>query len=285
MGIYDWMFKKLDKKIKEEFPEDNENLIKTDEIEKESYSAYSYKNVKKLREKGKLWGVDVPYLQHPVKKQEKPRPVFLVLGIISAIVLALVTFGCAVFTIRVLLPLIAQVLPMNEFLKIQPWDIFGLFAMLTSMLPIFMWIIVIALIALVIGIEATFIVLTIEMFALSKVSMQEVAKGYKVRSLISTLGIIFAVVLIVGIVLLANCAKNMTPKNIAIVVGAMVVILAVVGTIFGLLMAEKIKETKEFEKLPIENQQDFIEHNRALERAKRKKNRDKSMMGSSEVDF
>ena len=83
MGIFDWINNKVEKKIKEEFgPAENENLIQNDEIEKTSYSDYSYKKVKKLRQKGKYWGYDVPYLQHPVSKQEKPRAVFIVAGVL-----------------------------------------------------------------------------------------------------------------------------------------------------------------------------------------------------------
>ena len=48
MGILDWVNSKVEKKLKEEFgPEVDENLVQNDEIEKASYSEYSYKKVKK----------------------------------------------------------------------------------------------------------------------------------------------------------------------------------------------------------------------------------------------
>ena len=49
MGILDWVNNKIEKKLKEEFgPTPDENAIQNDEIEKASYSDYSYKKVKKL---------------------------------------------------------------------------------------------------------------------------------------------------------------------------------------------------------------------------------------------
>ena len=46
--------------------------------------------------------------------------------------------------------------------------------------------------------------------------MQEMAKGYEIRSMIYALGTIMAIVLIVGIFLLVKFGSNMTTKNICV---------------------------------------------------------------------
>ena len=286
MGIFEWGMNKLDKKLREEFPEEfEEKKIKTDEVEKASYSNYSYKNVKRLREKGKYWAVDVPYLQYPVTKQEKPRPLFIVFGVISLILLGFVCYGAYAAIVGMILPMIGSALSLNGLFKIPFWDVFGLFTMFTSLGPIFVWIIIVAISALIIGIVVYFISLTKRLFCLSKVSMQEMAQGYEVRNMLLALGIIMGVVLIIGLVLLIPNAKNMTAGNIAIVVAVMVGVIAVVGVVFALLLVQRNKEKKLFEQLPKEQQEDFIKHNRGLERVRSRRNRSKNILSSSEVDF
>jgi len=285
MGLFEWGMNKLNKKLKEEFPEDYEQKIKTDEVEKASYSYYSYKNVKKLREKGKFWAIDVPYLQYPVTKQEKPRPLFIVFGIISLILLGFVGYAAYWITINMILPLVAAALQMNSVFNIPFWDIFGLFTMFTSIAPIISWILVGVVTALTIGMVVYFVSLTKRLFCLSKISMQEVAKGYEVRGMIYALGTIMAIVLVVGIFLLVKFGSNMTTKNIWIVIGVMASIVIMVGVVFTLLIIQRKKEVKLFNQLPKEQQDDYINHVRQLYKVHRRKKATKSALGSSDVDF
>jgi len=285
MGLFEWGMNKLNKKLKEEFPEDYEQKIKTDEVEKASYSEYSYKNVRKLREKGKFWAIDVPYLQYPVTKQEKPRPVFIVFGILSLIVLGFVGYAAYWITKTLILPLVAAALQMNSVFNIPIWDIFGLFTMFTSLAPILSWVLVAAISGFTIAMVIYFIFLTKRLFCFSKISMQEMAKGYEIRSMIFALGTIIAIVLIVGIFLLVKFGSNMEAKNIWLVIGVMVGIVALVGIVFTLLLIQRIKETKLFNQLPKEQQDDYLNHVRELERVRRRKKVRKSSLGSLEVDF
>ena len=127
MGLKDWIFSKLDKKLTEEFgPEQNENLVQNDEVEKASYSDYSYKKVKKLREKGKYWGYDVPFLQHPVHKQEKPRAIFIVAGVLYTILTIAMLVATYFIARSFILPTIGSALGLSDMFKIQKWDIFGI---------------------------------------------------------------------------------------------------------------------------------------------------------------
>jgi len=285
MGLFEWGMNKLNKKLKEEFPQDYEEQIKTDEVEKTSYSEYSYKNVKKLREKGKVWAIDVPYLQYPVTKQEKPRPLFIAFGILSLVILCFIGYAAYWITTSLILPLITIVLPMGDMVKIHYWDILGIVGMLSAVGPLICWVLIIAISAFTIGMVVYFINLTKRLFCLSKISMQEMAKGYEVRSMLFALGTIMAIVLIVGIFLLVKFGSNMKAANIWLVVGVMVAVIALVGIVFTLLLIQKRKETKLFHQLPKEQQDDYIRHVQALERVKSRKRKNKSFIGSSDVDF
>ncbi|MBE5741422.1 MAG: hypothetical protein E7351_02730 [Clostridiales bacterium] len=286
MGLFEWGMNKLEKKLKEEFSqEDQEQEIKTDEVEKASYSEYSYKNVQRLREKGKYWAIDVPYLQYPVTKQDKPRPLFLVFGIISLILLGFVCYGAYMMTVGIILPMISSALSLNGLFTIHQWDFLGLFVMFSSLAPFILWILIILFSVAIISIVVYFILLTRKLFCLSKISMQEMAKGYEIRNMLLALGTIMVLILVIGLVLLVPNAKNMTAGNIAIVVVVMVGLIAIVGVVFALLLVQRNKEKKLFEQLPEEQQQDFIKHNRALERTRSRRNRTDNTFGSSEVDF
>ena len=286
MGIEHWLFGKARKTLNEAFsPEEDQNLIQNDEIEKASYSEYSYKNVQKSREKGKYYSYDVPYLQHPVKKQEKPRAIFLVFGILYAVATAAALTLSIMLVTNFLLPLITQAVSVSGVVKVRVWDIFGWVAALSAMGAFIIWVIVIAVAALIIGINIFLISQTIKMFRMSKLSMQEMAKGYEVGRMLIGLCTIILITLIVGIAILVLTRETIKPAGIGLIVGVMAVVSAVVGTIFGLLLWQRNKAKKEFEQLTEEEQKDFIRHNQALERIERIRNKSKSVLSRSKVDF
>ena len=287
MGILDWINNKVEKKLVEEFgSEQNENLIQNDEIEKSSYSDYSYRKVKKLREKGKYWGYEVPYLQHPVSKQEKPRAIFIVAGVLYAI-LAIALLVATYFVVRgCILPMVGSALGMSDFFKIQEWDIFGLAAIFFSLGPILLWIFIIAISGLVIGLNIYFIFQTIRFFKMSKISMQEMAKGYEVGNLIVKLGAIMAIAVVVGIAILVLTKGKATAAGIWLIIGIMAAIIAVISPFFALLIVGRKKAKEQFAQLSEEQQQDFIRHDRMLDRVRRKSNKNgKSLISSDKVDF
>ena len=136
MGLRDLFFNKLNKKIAEDIGQDQPDRVENDEVEKASYSEYSYKKVAKLREKGRLYGYRVPYLQHPVNKREKARPLFVVLGVIGIILLALATALVVMITLNFTLPLFSTALGLTDWLVPREWDVFGVVALMGSLVPI-----------------------------------------------------------------------------------------------------------------------------------------------------
>lgn len=286
MGIQHWILGKARKALNEVVPqEENENLVQNDEVEKASYSEHSYKNVQKIREKAKYYGYDVPYLQFPVQKQEKPRTLFVVLGVLYAVALAAALTLSVMLVTNLMLPLISSALETTGWVKFRAWDIFGVVAGLSAIGSFMVWVIVIALAAAIIGVNVFLLSQTLRMFRLSKISMQEMAKGYEIGNMIFGLIAIIVSTLVVGIAILVMTRENIKPAGIGLVVSVMVVICALVGTILGLLLMERNKAKKEFEKLSDEEKEDFIRHNQVLDRVNRMKNKNKSILSSTEVDF
>lgn len=289
MGLKDWIWNKAEKKIEEELTSgepQNENLIQNDEVEKASYSDYSYKRVRKLREKGKYWGYEVPYLQYPVNKQEKPRAIFLVAGILYAIMASLMLVATFFVVTGFVLPLLGTALGLSGMFKIFQWDILGLFATISALVPIFIWLILIATIGLLVGINIYFISQTIKFFKMSKISMQEMAKGFEVQSLIIRLGTIMGIAVVVGVAILVLTRENVTLAGVWLVIGIMLAILAVISPFFILLIIERNKAKKQFDELSEEQQTDFIRHNQMLDRVHRKSNKgNKDLLASTKVDF
>lgn len=191
----------------------NEEVFTTvvnDQIEKDSYSDYSYKTVKKLRERGKLMGVDVPYLNHPVTKPEKPRALFLVLGIIFAALLVLVCVGIGYLTITTILPMILNMVGVTTTLTTRHvYDIFGIGSFIGTTLSFFLWVIVIVFVLFAIGIIVALVSITRKMFGLTKASVQEVAVGHVVANLIKNiiLCIVIPIVLAVALLLLKTSQR------------------------------------------------------------------------------
>lgn len=285
MGIEDLLWNKARKTLNELGSNEEENLVNNDEIEKASYSEASYKKVQKLREKGKYWGLDVPYLQHPVKKQEKPRPMFIALGVLYAIMFALVFAGSVALTINFIVPMISSALAVSSSVQLFVWDIFGIVAALTALGPIFLWIIIVSFVTAIVLVNVFFAFQTVHMFKMSKISMQEMAVGHEVQGMLLRLGTIIGITLVVCIAIWVLTRETISTQGILFLVGIMVAVSAVVGTIFGLLLVQKLKAKKEFDQLPEEQRNDFIRHNRELDRVRRQKGKSKSMIGSSKVDF
>lgn len=284
MGLFGIEFKKNNKNNINQSLDNDANYINNDEIEKSSYSAYSYKNVKKLREKGKYKGIDVPFLQYPVKKQEKPRPLFIVFGIVDLILLALSIVFAVIITKNFLLPLFGELLNISWLKDLNEWDIFGLASMFGSLFIFLLWIIAIFVASLLIAMIVYFILQARKMFCLSKASMQEMAVGYEISRVIFNL--IIAIVLFVAIaVVIVVQNKNINSLWFKIIISVIIAVVLTLTTLVVLLIVQRNKAKKEFNQLPEEQKQDFIKHNRALFKVRTLKNATKGVFGSRSVDF
>ena len=94
------------------------------DYEKLSYTPASYDRVQKLRARGKLYSVDVPKLHHKLTKPEKPRALFIVLGVLC-FVLAAAVIGATLFMLISLIPvLMGSIADLNG--TSYNWDIFGI---------------------------------------------------------------------------------------------------------------------------------------------------------------
>ncbi len=259
---------------------DMSDVTENDKVERESYSKHSYNKVKKLRSKGLLRGEEIPYLKYSVDSPEKPRTLFLVLGIISAIFLVLAIAFVTFFTVTNLIPIIQNLVGTTEQLTIRyEFDIFAVGPAFGTLTAVLMWAIVPIIVMAFVGIIWILVVLTNKMFAMSKVSIQEMAVGHEIKASIKTMiiAIIIVVSLMVGLFILV---ENMPTRAVLVVLGIGLGLIAICATILTFLLLEKKKANKKFQELPYEEQEDFMVHARALERAsKRKKTKNMSDIG------
>lgn len=265
--------------------DEESNLMNNDDIEKSSYSEASYKKVQKLREKSKYCGLNIPYLQFPVEKQEKPRPMFIALGVLYALMFAIVLAFSVVLIINLIIPMVFQTLGISSSYKLYSWDVLGLFALFSGVINIIVWVIIVIILMLIVAINVFFARQMVNMFKMSRISMQEMAVGYEVQSILLRLATVIGITLFSGIAILIITRNTISEQGIWIIIGIMVGMCAFVGTIFGLVLAQRIKAKKKFDKLSEEQQNDFIRHNMELNNVRRKKGRRISIIGSSRVDF
>jgi len=191
-----------------------------------------------------------------------------------------------VITRSMILPLLGSALGLGDAFAIQAWDIFGLFATFTSLISIFVWLILVLIVAVVVAFNIYFISQTIKFFKMSKISMQEMAKGFEVGNLIIRLGAIMAITVMVGITILVLTRGEATAAGIWLIIGVMLAIIALISPFFVLLIVQRNKAKKQFAQLSEEQQKDFIRHNQMLDRVNRKSNRSsKSLISSTKVDF
>ncbi|MBE5735114.1 MAG: hypothetical protein E7361_01545 [Clostridiales bacterium] len=250
---------------------DMSDVAESDAIEKQSYSRYSYNRVKKAREKGLSYGVDIPYLKYSVDSPDKARTLFLILGVISAVFLvasiAFVTF----FVITNLIPMICNLIGVTEQAMIRvEYDIFAIGPALGSIMSVFLWVLVLIIIAAFVGELLFFIYLTRRMFAMSKFSIQEMAVGHEIKNSIRSIIIIMVIIasIMIGLFVLV---EDMPTKAVLVVLGIGLGIMALCATLLTFLILEKKKANKKFMELPYEEQEDFMVHARAYERVCKKK--------------
>lgn len=238
-----------------------------DAVEKESYSPASYKMVKNIRDRGKLRGVNVPYLTKPVKRPEKPRLMFLILEILASIAFAAVIGLIVYLAFTMLYPMIAQTLGLSADLTTQQsWDIFGLGSMAGGMVSIVFWGLIIFLVGIAIAVIAYFISLIKKMNYFKSASVQEMAVGHKLLNMIISTIMVVVVVIAIAIAM-SVMIENIPTKGLLVIWGIAGVLAIIFGVFAAALIMEKVKAKKEFKTFSQEEQDDFLAHAKALQRA------------------
>ena len=265
--------------------QEQNNAQPKDQVEKESYSAYSYKEVRKIRQKGAMRGIEVPYLKYPVTQPEKPRVLFLILGIISAILFAAAVVGAGYVFITTVLPLILNTIGVTGALTTKhTFDILGLGVLFGGLVSIMVWMLPILIIGVLIALIVTLFILTRQMFGMTKLSMQEFAVGHEISNLIRNLIIIISIPAIVAVAVFIT-VKNIQPAGIALLIGVIAVFALVFGSILAYLIIGRRKAKKQFAELSEEQQADFKAHARALEKAHRRRGTKSIHSKLSNLDF
>ena len=246
-----------------------------DQIEQQSYNKIRLKKVKKLREKGKLIGVKVPYLKYPLQKT-KPSIIFIILSIISVLLTIAVTVGLGYFVIgKGWYQTILDCFNLGVASATrQTWDVLGIVQAFGILGTIVSWVLGVTLIMLVIAPVAIFTSMSITFISMIRLSIQEKAHGSTLTKFIIAL-ILIIVIPIIVIVVMWYQSKS-TGTNWGLLIGLWAVVAAVCGVILALILVEKIQASKKFKQLPIEQQDDFKQHNNALEKIARYSNRMKS---------
>jgi len=252
----------------------DEDFSKSDfTIEENNYSKFSYKKLQKLRIDGVAFGVDIPTLKYDLKKPEKRRKVFYVYGIITAIILGLVSY-LAVASLIGLLPTILEgtgaVMEVSDNQIISILSL-GLSDIFLGTMSILIWGLVLLYVVLLICLISYLAFELKLIFNLTNCSVQEMSVGYQVKDLI---GRIIGVVVISGILLGVLIYGYVTGGQIsAQVIIITLIILAIFGYSVSLLtfvLIAKKKAKEEFKTLPQELQDNFIDHTKAISRVKYK---------------
>lgn len=246
------------------------NMPPAVDYEKASYAKYVYRRVQRLRRKGKRRGIKVPYLQYALHKPDRPRIVFLVIAILSLVLFvgALVGLG---FLVNELIKMSDTFTGIGDvFTALFDPELFAMTAGLSAipgMLVFMAFLILIGL--LLIPIVAVFLIYGFvrEAFYMVKCSKEEFAKGNVISSRIFGLIVTLIVSTVILIVLLVKTDASLTKMLAGIVYGILVVVL---GGYLAILTVEKSKNVKWFDTLDEESKQNYLAHDRALRKVKRK---------------
>lgn len=243
---------------------DDIKTIDEDMIEREGYGKSSYKRVQKLRKKGIQYGVTISKCQYPLEKPDNPRKLMLVsmwaclIGIVSVVGLAIWLFiKIKYFTV------FGQVIGLiggtvSEEVVSKTLGFSGLVT--ASALVVLIVLILIMLIPIVIVWLLASKANTLHELAYAP--RQEIAVGYKIKSMIKTaicLALIMLAVLIFGLI------KDFLSNRNGIIALCILLIGIVVFTIYAVsLILERKKDKAWFDTLSKEAQDDYLTHNEAL---------------------
>ena len=237
----------------EEQVQENQLEEQKDKYEKESYSSYTYLKVQKWRERGKMYGVQVPYLTCPLTKPEKKRKKYVVFATIL-FVIAGVMAALALFLAISTLP---AVIGNASDIGGPSWDVLHIAEALKGTA---VWLAILLLVGLLVAVGFAAVaplMLGIQCLHLTIATKEEIAYGPTLNKLLWVMGGITLVLLIVPIVM--------------IVLWPLWFFAIAFGAVTWLVIQDKLNAIKWFKTLPEENQKSYREHARALARVKSRK--------------
>lgn len=236
-----------------------------------SCSKFMQKKLEKAKKKALQYGYTVPDLRYPLEKPLKQRTALAVLGYLIFALGIIISLLAIYFTYKVGLwsTLFSAFGISSDALSESTLNkTFGL-SQIKGFVGIVIIIILITIVLALVGICSWIISFGLRVARVSKVSRQEMAKGYEVFDtigimfLLSAIGIAGIVVSIVGLGL---------KTNTWIICGVLALCIALFLTIAIILIVERKKEAKWFETLSKEMQEDFIEYNNVIKKYSAKGN-------------
>lgn len=237
-------------------------------IEKNSYSKYMYKKLVKARKKGLQYGVTIPPLKYELDKPEKTRKVFLTAGYtLLGLTIALFIGFIVMYILAGVFPMILEVIKGTSgvyskefFEKSLGLSAYGVISVT------WLYFIIALILILPIGLTIGLVKATIKNFALSKISKQEMAKGFEVSRYIRILIITMFLFLLIGILCIV---EGLSKGSLGIFITIMsFVIFACCLTLLIFIIKERKKEKEWFNSLSEERQQDFLNQNKAIKKYK-----------------
>lgn len=251
------------------------DLQNTNNYEEQSYGKFAYKRVRRLRRKGKRRGIEVPYLNYELAKPEKPRIAFWVIAAVSAILLVGIIIGLG-FLYNYLIKTLTIFNGIGDvFTAVFDPAAFvlsnGLSAIPTIMVVV-AYILLFCAFLLPLGAVIYLYRFVRDTLYMAKCSKEEFAKGGIVCSRIFGLIAGLAVVTVILVVILTQ-----TKANIGLILAVYFGIVVVLGGLLAPTIIEKIKCSKWFESLDENKRQNYLAHERALQRVKRRLNFEKRM--------
>lgn len=240
------------------------------DYERISYGKTAYRRVQRLRRKGERRGIRVPYLNYYLTKPEKPRMVFWIIAIVSAVLFVGVIVGIGLLY-NELIKTFSDLEGVGDLLKsaFNPVAVAMSFGL--SLVPALAAVLVYLIIALMFAIPVMAVVyfyrFVRDTFYMAKCSKEEFAKGGIVSSRITGLITVIAVAAVIFVVLLTNVPAESAKLYIGLIFGGIAVAL---GSLLAVTVFEKIKCGKWFAGLEEDKKQNYLEHERGLRRVKRR---------------
>lgn len=229
------------------------------------YSKYMQKKIAKAKKKALHYGYSIPDLKYPLQKPLKNRTALSIIGYLILALGILLSVASVYLTIKfgfwsTLISMFgvgSDALSENTLSKT-----FGL-SQLTGFIAIVAIVIIITILLILAGICAWVIAFGARVSKVSKVSRQEMAKGYEVSQIIKEM-FLFAFFAIAGIVL---CFMGLGMESSTWIISSVLALCVVLFlTLAIMLIVERKKETQWFETLSMDEKEDFIAYNDVIKK-------------------
>ncbi len=243
-----------------------------EEIEKNSFTPYMQKQVKKLRKKGLEYGVSVPYLNYELDKPEKQRKIFNVIAIMFFVLAIAMVIGTVVMYFYThIFSAIFEIA--NKSNNLTSYDALQNSLGLSGFVGIASWALVLILVVISV-LPIPIIIVTISFarknLSFAKMSRQEMAKGFEIKNFIIFLIFSTIFTLVLAIILLCQGMASGFFGICSVV--SLFLLSGICAFLSIIIIKEKNKDAQWFNTLPIERQQDFLNFNKSLNLVKSKKN-------------